>query len=56
MKNRYGNDVQKMHTVDNTRGEVLDKLRSQQQAQAACLVQPDGNGSIEAGGTKAPRR
>ena len=28
MKGRYGNDVQKMHTVDNTRGEVLDKLEA----------------------------
>ena len=27
-KGRYGNDVQKMHTVDNTRGEVLDKLEA----------------------------
>ena len=28
MKGRYGNDVQKMHTVDNTRSEVLDKLEA----------------------------
>jgi len=28
MKGRYGNDVQKMHTVDNTRGEVLEKLEA----------------------------
>ncbi|MFZ2391189.1 type IV secretory system conjugative DNA transfer family protein [Rhodoferax sp.] len=27
-KGRYGNDVQKMHTVDNTRSEVLDKLEA----------------------------
>ena len=27
-KGRYGNDVQKMHTVDNTRGEVLEKLEA----------------------------
>ena len=31
MKGRYGNDVQKMHTVDNTRGEVLDKLEASNQ-------------------------
>ena len=28
MKGRYGNDVQKMHTVDNTRGEVLVLLEA----------------------------
>lgn len=31
MKGRYGNDVQKVHTVDNTRGEVLDKLEASNQ-------------------------
>lgn len=30
-KGRYGHDVQKVHTVDNTRGEVLDKLQASNQ-------------------------
>jgi hypothetical protein len=31
LKGRYGNDVQRLHTVDNTRGEVLDKLEASNQ-------------------------
>ena len=49
MKGRYGNDVQKMHTVDNTRGEVLDKLeKTNQKGPLVLLNQQDSEVSRQA--------
>ena len=48
-RGRYGNDVQKAHTVDNTRGEVLDKLeKTNQKGPLVLLNQQDSEASRQA--------